>query len=85
MVFVTVVLSSDEWLQVSQAANRNWPQEPLETEMSRNEACRRFCLIGVSKLSGTTGAQRKQLADEVRRVRSDGDESRFRGSLPRAD
>jgi hypothetical protein len=77
MVFITVVLSSEEWLQVRQAADRNWPGEALESQVSRNELCRRFCLIGASKLSGSTGAQRRQLADEFRRVRPENNGGRL--------
>lgn len=69
MVFITVVLDSNEWMHVAQAAHRHWPEEPLERQMSRNEACRRFLLAGISKLSGANPAERRQMADEHRHLR----------------
>lgn len=71
MVFVTVVLSSEEWLSISQIAQVNWPQEPMDRDLSRNEVCRRFVLAGASKLAPKTNGERHELAQEFRHVRPD--------------
>jgi hypothetical protein len=47
MLFVTLVLTSNEWQKIKSAAAEYWPGSPLDTQMSRQEASRRLLLSGI--------------------------------------
>jgi hypothetical protein len=46
MLCVTVNLSSDEWIEISNAAAKQWPRETL----SRAEIVRRYTMVGIQSL-----------------------------------
>ena len=50
MLYVTMILTSNEWQKVKSAAAEYWPGSPLDTQMSRQEASRRLLLSGIDQL-----------------------------------
>jgi hypothetical protein len=60
MVFVTSILSSQEWIRLSEAAQQAFPNEVL----ARGEIMRRFSLSGVQALKAATEAEKKKVQRE---------------------
>jgi hypothetical protein len=60
MVFVTSILSSQEWIRLSEAAQQAFPNEVL----ARGEIIRRFSLSGVAALKAATDAEKKKAQPE---------------------
>jgi hypothetical protein len=56
MVFVTSIISSQEWIRLSEAARQAFPNEVL----ARGEIVRRFSLSGVAALNAATDAEKKK-------------------------
>jgi hypothetical protein len=56
MIFVTSIISSQEWLRLAEAAQAAFPNEVLE----RGEIMRRFSLSGVAALKAATDAEKKK-------------------------
>jgi hypothetical protein len=52
-----LLLSSDEWLRIQQAAQKQFPNETL----SRSEVCRRYVLAGNEALKNTSDVGRARL------------------------
>ncbi len=67
MIFVTLTLNDNEWERVRGVAMNYWPNEPLERQLSKNEACRRLLIGGLTSLQATSAANRKQIADTYAR------------------
>lgn len=61
MYCVSLILTSDEWMKIHQAAVSQWPKETL----SRAEICRRYVLVGITSLKNVTSADRERLAHEL--------------------
>ena len=59
MLFVTLVLTSNEWQKIKTAAATYWPGAALDTQMSRQEASRRLLLSGIDQLRATAQAERQ--------------------------
>jgi len=55
MIFVTSIISSQEWIRLSEAARQAFPNEVL----ARGEIVRRFSLSGVAALKAPTDAEKK--------------------------
>jgi hypothetical protein len=56
MVFVTSIISSQEWIRLRDAAQQFFPNEVL----ARREIMRRFSLSGVAALRAATEAEKKK-------------------------
>jgi hypothetical protein len=56
MVFVTSIISSQEWIRLRDAAQQFFPNEVL----ARGEILRRFSLSGVPVLKAATDAEKKK-------------------------
>ena len=59
MLFVTLVLTSNEWGKIKSAAATYWPGAALDTQMSRQEASRRLLLSGIDQLRQAAQAERQ--------------------------
>jgi hypothetical protein len=57
MVFVTSIISSQEWIRLSEAAQQAFPNEVL----ARGEIMRRFSLSGVAALKAASDAEKKKV------------------------
>jgi hypothetical protein len=57
MIFVTSIISSQEWIRLSEAARQAFPGEVL----ARGEIMRRFSLSGVAALKAASDAKRKRV------------------------
>jgi len=79
MIFITCVVSSNEWIKLYEQASRSWPGEVL----SRSEVLRRLSLVGCDRVGNTTAEERKTMADEFRASLDPGHPA-FRASLPPA-
>jgi len=62
MIFVTLTLNDNEWERVRYAAQAYSPKEPLERQLSKNEACRRLLLGGITSLQSTSQSNQQQMA-----------------------
>jgi hypothetical protein len=60
MIFVTSIISSQEWIRLSEAAQQFFPNEVL----ARGEIMRRFSLSGVAALKAAAEAERKKVQHE---------------------
>lgn len=60
MVFVTSILSSQEWIRLKDAAGRQFPGEVL----ARGEIMRRYAMSGVSALKNLSEQDRARLQHE---------------------
>jgi hypothetical protein len=58
--WVSVLLSSDEWVRIQQAANRQFPNETL----SLSEIVRRYTLAGIEVLTDIYDEDRKRLGHQ---------------------
>ena len=67
MIFVTLTLQDNEWERVRGAAMNYWPNEPLERQLSKNEACRRLLMGGITSLQATSESNQKQMASTYAR------------------
>jgi hypothetical protein len=56
MVFLTSIISSQEWIRLRDAAQQAFPNEVL----ARGEILRRFSLSGVAALKAATEAEKKK-------------------------
>lgn len=56
MVFVTSIISSQEWIRLAEAAQQAFPNEVL----ARGEIMRRFSLSGVAALKAASDAEKKK-------------------------
>jgi hypothetical protein len=56
--FVSVNLTSDEWVRIHNAAGKQWPKETL----SRGEICRRYVLYGMESLKNVSPEDQSRLA-----------------------
>ena len=79
MIFITCVISSNEWIQLHEQAGRSWPGE----EFSRGEVMRRLSLVGCDRIAKTTAEERQAMAEEFRASLNPGRQA-FRGTLPGA-
>lgn len=61
MICVSMTLTSSEWVQIWTAATRQWP----DTELSRNEICRRYVLIGAKTLKNIPVADCDRISHEL--------------------
>jgi hypothetical protein len=57
MIFVTSIISSQEWIRLSEAARQAFPNEVL----ARGEIMRRFSLSGVAALKAASDAEKKKV------------------------
>jgi hypothetical protein len=80
MVFVTVALSSDEWLRIQQKTSRMWPDEVL----SRAEIMRRLSLVALDAVGQLSADEQRKLTKELRRSLDPDDHVAVHGRLPRA-
>jgi hypothetical protein len=60
MIFVTSIISSQEWIRLSEAAQQAFPNEVL----ARGEIMRRFSLSGVAALKAASEAEKKKAQHE---------------------
>jgi hypothetical protein len=60
MVFVTSIISSQEWIRLSEAARQAFPNKVL----ARGEIMRRFSLSGVAALKAASDAEKKKVQHE---------------------
>jgi hypothetical protein len=60
MVFVTSILSSQEWIRLRDAAEKQFPNEVL----ARGEILRRYAMSGVSALKNLSEQDRARLQHE---------------------
>jgi hypothetical protein len=56
MIFITSIISSHEWIRLSEAAQQAFPNEVL----ARGEIMRRFSLSGVAALKAASDAEKKK-------------------------
>jgi hypothetical protein len=61
MICVSMTLTSSEWVQIWTAATRQWP----DTELSRNEICRRYVLIGAKTLKNIPNSDCDRITHEL--------------------
>jgi hypothetical protein len=59
MLYVTMILTSNEWSKIKSAAAEYWPSNPLDTQMSRQEASRRLLLSGIDQLRQAAAVERE--------------------------
>ena len=60
MIFVTSIISSQEWIRLSEAAQQAFPNEVL----ARGEIMRRSSLSGVAALKAVSDAEKKNVQQE---------------------
>jgi hypothetical protein len=60
MIFITSIISSQEWIRLAEAAQVAFPNEVL----ARGEILRRFSLSGVQALKAATEAEKKRVQHE---------------------
>ena len=53
MLYITMILTSNECAKIKAAATRYWPDAALDTQMSRQEASRRLLQPPVDKIGPT--------------------------------
>jgi hypothetical protein len=56
MVFITAIVSSQEWIRIRDAAQQFFPNEVI----ARGEIMRRFSLSGVAALKAASDAEKKK-------------------------
>jgi hypothetical protein len=56
MVFITSIISSQEWIRIRDAAQQQFPGEVL----ARGEIMRRFSLSGVAALKAASDAEKRK-------------------------
>jgi len=61
MLCVTVNLSSDEWIKISNAAVKQWPTETL----SRREIVRRYTLFGIETLKNLSPDEQSRATHQL--------------------
>ena len=61
MLYITMILTSNEWAKIKAPAAQYWPDAALDTQMSRQEASRRLLLSGIDQLR-QAAAQEQQVA-----------------------
>lgn len=77
MIFITCVVSSNEWIKLHEQAGRSWPGEQL----SRGEVMRRLSPIGCDRMPKKMSEESKAAAQEFRES-LDPNHPAFRGALP---
>ena len=77
MIFITCVISSNEWIQLHEQASRSW----LGVELSRGEVMRRLSLVGCDRIAKTNAEERQTMAEEFRESLNHGRPA-FHGTLP---
>jgi hypothetical protein len=60
MIFVTSVITTHEWIRLSEAAQKQFPGETL----ARGEVLRRYALSGVAALKAASDAEKKKVQRE---------------------
>lgn len=70
MYYVSVLLTSNEWVKIRDAANKQWPQERL----SRSEIVRRYTLFGMESLKNLSPTDQARLAHGFQASMEAGDE-----------
>ena len=74
MVFITLVLSTNEWEKIRATAQTYRPSEQLDRQMSRNECCRRLLLGGIDQLRSVSPAERQAaVSNYARHLQPPGD------------
>jgi hypothetical protein len=63
-----MILTSNEWQKVKSAAAEYWPGNPLDTQMSRQEASRRLLLSGIDQLRQAAAEEREARVNSYARV-----------------
>ena len=61
MLYITMILTSNEWAKIKAAAAQYWPDAALDTQISRQEASRRLLLSDIDQLR-RAAAQEQQAA-----------------------
>jgi len=59
MIYVTLILSDNEWSKILNAAAFYWPTQKIDTVMSRQESTRRLLLSGIDQLRSLSPAERQ--------------------------
>lgn len=77
MIFVTCIVSSDEWILFHNQASRSWPTE----ELSRAEIMRRLSLLGCDRVAKRTAAERSAMSEEFQKSLDPGS-APYKGRLP---
>jgi hypothetical protein len=77
MITVTLAITSNEWMKLSEQATHSWPKE----ELSRGEIMRRLALVGCEKVAQKTVAETEAQAQQFREA-LDLRHPEFRGTLP---
>jgi hypothetical protein len=67
MIFVTLTLNDSEWERVRNVAQTYWPSEQLARQLSKNEACRRLLMGGITSLQSTSENNQKAMASTYAR------------------
>ena len=83
MVFITVILTSNETQRMQEAALALWPAEISKGRLSRSEIVRRFTCAGAQLLAPLSEAERRVLETEFAASTSHPNGFHFRGRLPR--
>lgn len=58
MYWLTVNLTSSEWMRIKQCADKQWPKEYL----SHSEIARRYILVGIDELKSVSQGDQERLA-----------------------
>jgi hypothetical protein len=59
VLYITLILTSNEWQKIKAAAALYWPDAALDTQMSRQEASRRLLLSGIDQLRQAAQGERQ--------------------------
>ena len=59
MIYVTLILSDNEWSKILNAAAVYWPGQRIDTVMSRQETIRRLLLSGIDQLRAAAVSEQR--------------------------
>lgn len=65
MIYVSVVLGSGEWQQITRAAQTLWPGTEIDRQLSRSEICRVFTLAGIDRLLSASDDDRQRVMNNL--------------------
>jgi len=70
VIYVTLILSDNDWNKVLNAAAVFWPSQKIDTVMSRQESIRRLLLSGIDQRRWASASERQNAVTSYARTSS---------------
>jgi hypothetical protein len=68
VIYVTLILSDNDWNKVLNAAAVYWPSQKIDAVMRRQESIRRLLLSGIDQLRCASASERQNAVTSYARV-----------------